>query len=259
MKKYVLSSFIVVFMFLLISMTMSMVDNSLVLYFTFDADKKTDIEDLSSYHNDGIIKGAPQQVEGKLGFALELNGVGDSIEIPHADNLNITTAVTMEMWVKLASDAGNVNQAGIEKGGWETGEYSLYVFYVPGNGSAVQFKDLPEACADANSGHLGANIMDDNWHHIAGTWDGKTISLYTDGKLDVSVECTGGSLGKNEKSVYIGSRTGSERFLKGVVDEVRIYDRALSEDEVKNDMETLGGFSVSPLNKLATSWGKIKN
>jgi len=236
---------------------LSMADKSLVLHLTFDEDKGNTVTDYSEYNNNGTIKEGPKWVDGKHKKALSLNGAGDAVEIPHADSLNMTSAVTMEMWVKLASDGGNDSEVGLEKGGWEPGEYSLYAFYVPGNGSAVQFKDLPEACADANSGHLGPDLRDDQWHHLAGVWDGKEIFLYVDGVLEVSVKCAG-KLGKNTQSVYIGSRTASVRFLKGSVDEVRIYSRALSEAEVKKDKETFGPSAVSKAGKLAVTWGRIR-
>lgn len=159
--------------------------------------------------------------------------------------------------MRLLAAGKTDNQAGIEKGGWETGEYSLYAFYVPSNVSAVQFKDLPETCRDVNSDHLGKNLKDDKWHYLAGVWDGKKIFLYTDGVLIMSVDCSG-SLGINTKSVFIGSRNGTERFLQGVVDEVRLYNRALSEEEVKKDMNTFGKISVSPLMNLTECWGEIQ-
>jgi len=257
MRIYVLIFATVVFI-LSIGITVGMADNSLVLYLTFDEDDGAIVKDLSSYNNNGSIVGNPIQVEGIFESALEFNGTTDSVEIPDSNSLAITKAITLEMWVKLPNDGANTNNVGIEKGGWEPGEYSLYVFYVPGNGTAMQFRDLPEACADANSGFLGPNLKDDQWHHIAGTWDGKVISLYTDGDLSMSVDCGTGPLQRNKNPVYIGARNGSERFLKGIVDEVRIYDRALSESEIKKDMETLGGLSVSPSGKLAVLWGEVR-
>jgi hypothetical protein len=248
----------VIFAFLCTNIATGAVDESLVLYLTFDADDGKTVKDLSSHHNDGSIKGNPKRVEGIFGSALELNGSGDSVEVPHSNSLSMDDAVTLEMWVKLAAGGADVNQVGIEKGGWEPGEYSLYAFYVPGNGTAMQFNDLPVDCADANSGNLGPNLKDDKWHHIAGVWDGKMISLYTDGELSLEFGCNGGKLKENTKSVYIGSRNGGERFLTGVVDEVMIYSRALSKAEINEDMETLGRLSVSPSGKLATSWGEVR-
>jgi hypothetical protein len=249
---------IVAFALISVGMTAEAVDNSLVLYFTFDEDQGDAVTDLSSYHNDGIMKGDLDQVEGIFGSALLFDGATTSVEVPHSASLSITDAITLEMWVELPNDGVNANNVGIEKGGWEPGEYSLYAFYVPGNGSAMQFMDLPVACGDANSGNLGPNLKDDQWHHIAGTWDGTTISIYTDGELSIEFGCKGGPLQANNKSVFIGARNGAERFLKGVVDEVRIYNRTLSQDEINKDMETLGGLAVSPSGKIGALWGEVK-
>lgn len=245
---------------LFISTAKSMAANdSLVLHLIFDEGKGDTVADDTTYHNDGIIKGDPQWVDGKSDFALQFDGVDDTVEIPHADSLNMTDAVTIEMWVKLDADGPNSNQVGIEKGGWEAGEYGLYAFYVPGNGSAMQFKDLPADCGDANAGYLGPNIKDGKWHYIAGTWDGDTISLYTDGELNESWECQEGSLEENDKSVYIASRLGNKRLLKGLVDEVRIYNRTLSQSEIQDDMESFGPSAISPSEKMSVCWGRIKN
>ncbi len=252
-----LASIIIILSFIVYGIAMGAADKSLLLYLTFDSDDGKTAKDLSMYNNNGIIRGNPKKVEGIFGFAWELNGTTDTIEVPHSDSLNIEKSITMQMWVRLLAGGKSDNQAGIEKGGWEAGEYSLYAFYVPGNASAVQFKDLPESCGDANSGNLGKDLRDDKWHHLAGVWDGKKIFLYTDGVLVMSVDCSG-SLGTNNKSVFIGSRNGTERFLQGAVDEIRLYNRALSEAEIKKDMNTFGKISVSPLKNLTVCWGDVK-
>jgi len=257
-KNFIFIS-LIIFICLSINTAKAQVDDSLVLHLIFDEGENDTVMDYSNYNNDGSIKGDPKWVDGKSGFALQFDGSDDSVEIPHADSLNMTDAVTIEMWVKLDADGPNSNQVGIEKGGWEAGEYSLYAFYVPGNGTAMQFKDLPENCGDANSGHLGQNIKDGKWHHIAGSWDGNTINIYTDGELDDSWECNGGNLAENSKSIYVAARNGNDRLLKGVVDEIRVYNRSLSQAEIQSDMETFGPSSaISPSEKVSVCWGKLK-
>lgn len=63
----------------------------------FESDDGKTVKDLSSYKNDGIIKGNPKKVDGIFGFALELNGTTDTIEIPHNNSLNIEKSVTIQM------------------------------------------------------------------------------------------------------------------------------------------------------------------
>jgi len=227
-------------------------DESLVLHFTFDEGEGNTVVDNSIHQNNGTIIGAPEWVDGKFGKSLAFDGTGDTVEIPHDDSLNTTTALTMELWVK-APGGGEVKQAGIEKGIWAAGGYSLYPVYE--GGTVVQFFDLPPACGDAAI--KGPGIQDNEWHYIAGVWDGDTISLYIDGELESSGGC-GGTLKTNNQGLYIGSRVGNERFLTATVDEVRVYNRALTQSEIKKDMETFGPSPVSPASKLATTWGRIK-
>jgi hypothetical protein len=228
-----------------------MADDSLVLHFTFDEEGDV-ITDNSLYGNNGELRGTPKWIDGKFGRALEFDGGGDSVEVLSSDSLNVTESITMEMWVK-APAGGEVKQAGIEKGGWEVGEYSLYPVYE--GGTVIQFFDLPPACGDA--GVRGPGLQDEEWHYLAGTWDGDTIVLYLDGDLVASAKC-GGELSTSNQSVHIGSRLAGERYLVGSVDEVRIYNRALTQDEVKKDMQSFGPFALFPGEKLATLWGKVK-
>jgi len=251
MKKLSIICLILILLCLSAVATRSETDRSLLLYFMFDEGEGGIAVDSSDYGNNGVIKGDPKWVEGRFGTALDLDGVGDTIEIPHNDGLNITTAITMEMWVRMANAGGDTNQAGIEKGGWEAGEYSLYPLY--NAGTIAQFNDLPENCDDEN---IGPNIRNGEWRHLAGVWDGKAISLYVDGDMVRSAPCEGELL-TNMKNVYIGSRNGGERFLIATVDEVRLYNRALTEEEIKTDMET-SGLSVSPAEKTAICWGRMK-
>jgi hypothetical protein len=247
---------ILVLLFTSASTGLTMPDDSLVLHLTFDEGAGDIVIDDSIYENSGELMGSPKWVDGKFGKALEFDGGGDSVEIPNSDSLCMTQSITMSMWVKTQG-LGEVKQAGIEKGGWEVGEYSIYPVYE--GGTVVQFFDLPPACGDA--GIRGSGINDDQWHYLVGTWDGETISLYIDGELDTSGNCAG-ELQKNNKSLHIGSRLGGleaePRALNGIVDEVRIYNRALTQDEIKKDMETFGEISVNTSKNLTICWGQVK-
>jgi beta-galactosidase len=78
-----------------------------------------------------------------------------------------------------------------------------------------------------------ADVNDGRWHHLAGVYDGKKISLYVDGKQDAS-KAAWGNGDKNNYPVYIGENSESlGRPWNGLIDDVRIYSYALSEAEVK--------------------------
>jgi hypothetical protein len=76
-------------------------------------------------------------------------------------------------------------------------------------------------------------INADEWHHLAAVYNGSVLQLYIDGKLDASQPWTGG-IGKNDSDVLIGENAQqSGRFFNGLIDDVRIYNHALSESEIK--------------------------
>jgi hypothetical protein len=102
------------------------------------------------------------------------------------------------------------------------------------------------------------NINDDKWHHLALIRDAKNkkVYLYVDGNQDAAMDDTTGDL-SNEVPLAIGRHTGE--FLVGIVDEVMVWRKALSQEEVKLTMENPAQvLAVFPKNKLTTSWGRIK-
>lgn len=232
-----------------LSLNVSSADE-LVLHLTFDEMKGDVAEDISEFGNDATFKGNHKLVNGKFGKAIDLDGKSWG-EIPDDNSLDIVDGITIEMWAKLR--AAGAEQTGVEKGTtWKAGLYTLAPYYR--NGSILQFFDLPDNCDDEN---IGGNIQDDTWHFMAGTWDGTTIKLYIDGELSKELECKG-KLTPNNDPVFIGSRGGTQRFVNGALDEIKMYNYALTPDELKADMDNPQTADVLPQDKLTTTWARIK-
>ncbi len=224
--------------------------NELVLHLSFDDGSRNIAEDSSGFGNDCLLKGNPQWIEGKFGKALELDGATWG-EVPDSDSLDLTAAMTIEAWVKLY-EGGEGTQSVVEKGsGWIEGEYNLAALYA--DGTLLQIRDLPDECNDDN---VGSSIKDQEWHFLAGVWDGAAIKLYIDGNLDSEMPCVG-TLLTNDEPLFIGARAGTARFIVGALDELSIYNYALSEAELARDMEA-PVTAVKPGGKLASTWGGIK-
>lgn len=224
--------------------------NQLVLHLSFDEGAGSVAKDSSKFKNDCALKGNPKWIDGKFGKSLELDGKTWG-EVPDSDSLDLTGAMTIEAWVKLYG-GGEGTQSAVEKGSaWIDGEYNLAALY--SNGTILQMKDLPEECNDDN---VGSSIQDNNWHFLVGMWDGGTIKLYIDGKLDKEMACAGTLLTNNEP-LFIGARGGTQRFIIGALDEIKVYNYALSESELARDMESPVA-AVEPNGKLATTWSMIK-
>ncbi len=102
-------------------------------------------------------------------------------------------------------------------------------------------------------------VNDGAWHHIAGTFDGKTIKTYVDGKETSKLSCAG-SLEKNSDPLFIGCRAGSSRWMNGLIDEIKVYNRALNADEIKRDMDDpMANLAVMIDGKSAVAWGNLKS
>ena len=222
-------------------------DDSVVLFISFDSGEAADH---SSYSHEVGVTGA-EIGAGKYGNGIVL-GEGNFLEVPDHDSLDLTTALSIGMWVKVAA-GGEATQSGLEKQpAWQAGEYNLAAVY--GGGVLLQAADWPAVCADTNVTAEG--IEDDNWHHIAGTWDGKVIKVYIDGVLKAEKDCVG-EIKVGDGNLYIGSRGGKQRWLNGSLDEIKVFNRALSADEVKADMAKTAT-AVQAKSKLAVSWARIK-
>ncbi|MCW3078517.1 MAG: hypothetical protein JWO32_3126 [Bacteroidetes bacterium] len=155
--------------------------------------------------------------------ALNFDGVDDYVAISSNAALSMTNSITMETWVKTS--------------GLPTGEQyictksndSYYMgLNVSGNVGRVSFY-----LNNVSPGWLFSNsntVNDDNWHHIAATYDGVIMKLYIDGVLDNSAILSG-SITTGPNNVDLGSRNGAQ-FLQGSLDEFRIWDIARTQCEI---------------------------
>lgn len=222
----------------------------LVLYLSFDKINGKVVNDLSDFGNDVVFNGTPELQDGVFGKAMKFDGKTYG-EIPDHSSLDIVDGITIEFWTIVQGGAST--QSGVEKGrSWGPGLYNLAASY-HGSSTLLQFFDLPDNCDDENTGPA---IQDGEWHFLAGTWDSKTIRLYIDGELGAEMKCPG-TLTPNADPLFIGARGGKGRFLTGVLDEVKIYNYALSEKELLDDMADPTQ-SVDVKGKLTTLWGRIK-
>jgi len=155
--------------------------------------------------------------------ALYFDG-SDEVIIPSASSLNPTNALTVMAWIHADDWIGNqrILQKGVDD------QYRL-----------LDEGNLEFGLAGVSGGDIGTPLPTTGaWHHVAGTYDGSTITLYVDGVKRVSNSASG-PLQTSSTSLYIGNKPLSsypgDRF-KGIIDEVRIYNRALSNQEINDTM-----------------------
>jgi hypothetical protein len=198
-------------------------DPSLVGYWPFDLDDGSYARDRSGYNNHGVIYGATL-VPGKVGYARSFDGVDDYGEVPHSDSLNLSSDITMMGWFYQPSSQHAVAICKRYYANSWLAPYYVYGFTLTYNGVvSVRFSSW---FANTATGVLTYG----EWHHIAATKMGTTVKVYVDGNLVATWTNAPSTIGQNTNSLYIGSGYNTERY-KGLIDEVRIYNRALSQAE----------------------------
>ena len=202
--------------------------SGLVGYWSFDEGSGTTVNDLSGRGNVGTLQNGPTWTTGRVGGALSFDGVNDLVSVLDSASLNITGTITIEAWIKTTSASVDFSSTIITKGSGAyfltTGEYTFTTPRVTGFlwiGGAWHF--------------LRGNtpINDGNWHHAVMTYNGSHLKVYRNGILDAVPRAVSGAIGVDSRPLNIGRYLGtSSLFFRGSIDEVRIYNRALSATEI---------------------------
>ncbi len=215
--------------------TVNLASADIVGYWKFDEGSGTVAADSSAYGNDGTLGGNAKWVTGQIGGAIEFDGNGDYVEIPHSPSLSITDAITIAAWTYMNSNASG-EMAIVSKGGWAANDLPYELTETPGDVIFWQFYDDGgrDTCSPPSPPVA-------EWHHIAATYDGQIFKCYIDGEL-AEEWAYAGKMPENTASVTIGRRSRGGTFYNGILDEVVIYNEALSEEDIPKIMEGVGGF-----------------
>jgi len=150
------------------------------------------------------------------------------VSIPYTANLNLTPGFTICFWISNA----NGNSIPIIK----EDQYFFYIWDSGGNNGLIHFGVLTNSPTnEVNSGvGSGYNVLDGNWHHIAGVIESNYIKLYVDGILRSSNAFNYNTAWITNLEMRFGTRVSSIHLYYGVLDQVRVYHRALSQVEISN-------------------------
>lgn len=230
------------------------VTDGLVSFWTLDeADIDGDtVKDIVG-NNHGTMSGDPKIVEGMINQALEFDGVSNFVDCGGDESLNLTKALTIEVWMKPNSAGEGGKNAGPVCRAIASGNWNWQLRYnAPGSFMGFQFNAVPGGSTWIS---VQQKLEPGEWYHIMGTFDGSSIVCYLNGE-----EKDRGSIAainSSSDNFFIG-QDGWVNVFDGVVDEVRMYNRALSEDEVKQNYASRSQLAVGPAGKLAVTWGETK-
>ena len=260
MKRTITAAFLACLVILFANTTLAL-DEDIVLYFSFDEGNGNEVADQSGKGNDGTIQGNPVWVEGKSGEALEFNGSDDFVEVLNSPTLNIDGAVTILAWINLKG--GYPNQyghiAGINRVGGQTEDaYYLNVGYYNREHDRVSMGIIGEGVQETPL-QGETQVSQDVWTFVAGTFSpGEFMRVYINGELDGELNAAPDQTQVALTSFTVGAVMASTDYsFQGVIDEVVVYKRALTEDEIQRVMEH-GPSPVAAAGKMAAIWGEIK-
>lgn len=219
--------------------------------------------DASGGGNDGrLLKGAKWHA-GKFGAALLFDGVDDAVQIPSSagDKLNPDTQITLAAWIQRRDAQESPGYMII--GRMDTAQSRTYYLAFWQNRFQMEV---------SHNGTVGnrtvmesiEEIVDMEWHHLAGTYDGENMLIYVDGvpagKAPPFIAGKGG-IHQNDSDVYIGyDKVDGGLFFDGLIDEVIILNIALAEKDIVTLMEDglRQTLSVSSPGTLAILWATLK-
>ncbi len=226
-------------------------EGALVGFWRFDEGKGNVAEDSSANGLHGEVLGGPDWVDGKVLSALQFDGADDYVEV--ADILT-PPVLTFACWFKkLGSGNGGVPRFHSRGAGPWSLEFGI--------GNTHQPDKLGFYLAFQDGSTVGWTMVFqpelDRWYHAAITYDGTWIRVYVDGKeVYAGDEAAGKKI--NEGISRIGCHAAGGDCFEGILDEVLLFDTALSAAGIQSLM-TGQWLSVDPLDKLGSTWGTIKS
>ena len=233
-------------------------DSDLRAYWAFDEGSGKTVRDLSGNNNNGTIEGGVKwQMRAKYGSSLKFDGTSCWVVVPDVESLQITDQISIAAWVNPQPPAGGGSEEFIVSKyhhpvgqGYSMGIYKESPYFKLGIGGAI----VVVHAADTK-------VPYGEWSHMAATFDGKEMKMYFSGDPCGSTQKSGkiddwpGDLNIGNPSGHPG---GSRAHLfHGLMDELKIWSKALSSEVVKLAMEPEKAV-VEPLGKLAACWGNIR-
>jgi len=211
----------------------------LVGYWSFDENSGETALDSSGYDHDGTMVGLPNRVPGRPGTAFSLDGIANYVTIPDTRDLQLSSTQTVSTWYKWDGGSRNQWRRLVGKGDFLHRNYGLWI--KPQRG-LILFQIWEPVSGRINGCEaLNSDITFDNdWHHLAASYDSGTFKLYHDGRLVQPPNQCYNTPPNTDHPVTIGFATGAtgpwgdddNAPFDGAIDEVHIFNRVLSDCEV---------------------------
>ncbi|WP_320673030.1 LamG-like jellyroll fold domain-containing protein, partial [Patulibacter defluvii] len=197
---------------------------------SFDEPSGTTATDAGAGHADGTIDGATRIADGRRGGALDFDGANDRVTVPDRLSLRFGPAMTLSAWVRPRSVSGWRTVLMKERAGWQS--YALYGAAEPYDGSGSGGE--PVGFVDGIGTRGPAPLAAGAWSHLALTVDGTLQRLYVDG-VQVATRTVAATAGYDGQPLSIGGNGVWGEWFDGAIDEVRLFDVALTAEQLRAD------------------------
>lgn len=199
--------------------------------------------DVSGYHNNGTISGANWTTNGKFNSALQFDGKDGYVDCGNSSLLDITDNVTIELWMKPETKQENcsINNStgnyGVLAKAQASGRlWSWQLRYGSPDNCRLGFQ-FNESQSNESKGNpesrkwvtVKQSLIPGNWYFVAGTFDGENIKCYLNGVLKDTNQMSG--IQPSIARLLVGD-DGWHNMFKGTIDEIRIYRKALTAQEI---------------------------
>ncbi len=203
----------------------------LVLGFSFDAGSGSSVVDVSGNGNTGaLVGGVSWSTAGRYGGALSFNGSSGLVQVASSASLGLSGAMTLSAWIDPS----------VSQSGWRTimqRQVDAYFLNASNDTGALR---------PSGGGTLGGTVRwvggttaspVGAWTHVALTYDGSTLRLFVNGVQAGSMVASG-AIQASSSPLWIGGNQPYGEYFNGLIDDVRVYNRALSQTEIQTDMAT---------------------
>ena len=199
--------------------------NSLVGNWRMNEGSGPTLVDNSGFGNNAQIFGSPSWSAGVAGSQLNLSGTSQYGSVPDASSLDITTSITMAAWIRpQVMKSQRILQKGTDVDG--------YLLNLLSTGKvSIEFNQISSSAYKLNSSALYPT-NGTTWMHVAATYNGTTIKMYINGVENKSLNVTPAPINTNNLPLMIGSKNDGGSSFSGGLDDVRVYNYALSASEV---------------------------
>ena len=222
----------------------------------FDEGSGATVSDSSGNGNHGEIIGDLEWVNGKYGMALQYPGESmNLVMLLDSDTLNPTTGITIMAWGWVQDSSQNRRFLQKSTAGSDNQYRLLFEWgnfrFDPGPGVSPQTLDAP-------------GFSEEEWHHVAGVYDGSKTYIYYDGE-EVASQDASGEMIPSTGPIFLGAKWNDPAhpgdYWQGMIDELAVFGRGLTAAEVNQAMAGLADLwstAVDSQGKLAATWGGLK-